>query len=181
MKKLQIAIIGSAGPEEYPFAKPLTTMFKEAERVGQLLAQAGCIVVNGGKGGVMLAVSQGAKRAGGITVAEISGLDRLAGNDYIDVEIVTGDLAFRGPSQIMAMSDAVIALGGGGGTLQEICVAYRLAKPIILLKGFGGWTDRLCGEKWLDERQIVQFNVAASAEEAVKKTLSLVQSKQGKS
>jgi hypothetical protein len=31
MKKLQIAVIGSAGYEEYPFSKPVQSMFAAAE------------------------------------------------------------------------------------------------------------------------------------------------------
>ncbi|MDR2380986.1 MAG: TIGR00725 family protein [Bifidobacteriaceae bacterium] len=174
MKQYQIAVIGSAGSEEYPYDKPLAAMFEAAEKIGQLLAVNKLIVVCGGKGGVMEAVSRGAKSAGGITVAEIAGLSRWAANDYIDVEIVTGDLAFRGPSQLIAMSDAVIALGGGSGTLQEICVAYRLQKPIILLRGFGGWVDKLSPVSFLDERRLVKFYQATTPENAVQKALSML-------
>lgn len=180
MKSLQIAVIGSAGPEEYRYKEPLTEMYSAAEEIGQKLAEAGCIVVNGGKGGVMLAVSKGAKKASGLTIGEISGVKRGKANKYIDVEMVTGDNAFRGPSQIVVMSDAVIAIGGGAGTLQEICVAYRLGKPIILVEGYGGWVDRLSGLKWLDERQTVEFAREKNALRAVKLAISLVQSKQGK-
>lgn len=180
MKKWQIAVIGSAGPEEYDFVKPDERMYQVAEMLGQKLAEKDCIVVNGGKGGIMLAVSRGAKSAGGVTVAEASGVDRFTSNEFVDVEVVTGDLAFRGPSQLVGMSDAVIALGGGAGTLQEICVAYRLKKPVILLVGFGGWTDRLATLEWLDERQLVKFKITNSPVGAVKAALSLLQSKGAK-
>jgi hypothetical protein len=72
------------------------------------------------------------------------------------------------------MSDAIISLGGGAGTLQEICVAYRMQRPIVLLTGFGGWTDRLAQLDWLDERQLVPFHVESSPEGAVKTALELV-------
>jgi len=177
MKRLQVAVIGSAGREEYDFVKPDKAMFEAAEQLGQLLGKQGCVVVNGGKGGVMEAVCRGAQQAGGITVAEISGIERLTGNPFVDVEVVTGDVAFRGPSQLIGMSDAIIALGGGAGTLQELCVAYRLQKPIVLLKGFGGWIDRLNKRRWLDERRLLEFVVVDNPKAAVEKALNLVQFK----
>ena len=51
------------------------------------------------------------------------------------------------------MSDAVISIGGGAGTLQR-SVAYRM-KMIILVTGYGGWTDG--GDNYLDERQLASF------------------------
>lgn len=169
MRKRQIAVIGSAGQEEYTYEKPDQAMLKVAEDLGVELAREGCIVVNGGKGGVMEAVCRGAKSAGGITVAEIAGAGRGEGNAYVDVEIVTNDSGFRGPSLLIGMSDAVIAIGGGAGTLQEITVAYRMKKPIILLVGYAGWTDRLSAEPYLDERRLTKFILATSPEAAVKK------------
>ncbi len=174
MKKRQIAVIGSAGNEEYQFEKPEQTMFDAAEEIGMLLAQNDCIVVNGGKGGVMERVCKGAKAAGGITVAEVAGEGRGEANDYVDIEIVTNDVGFRGPSLLIGMSDAVIALGGGAGTLQEIAVAYRMQKPIVLLRGYGGWVDRLTDE-YLDERRLVAFQSTETVEEAVRKALSSAQ------
>lgn len=166
MKKQQIAVIGSAGNEEYPYQKPKQAMFKAAETIGELLAQKNCIVVNGGKGGVMEAVCRGAKNKGGITVAEVAGNGRGEANEYVDIEVVTTDVGFRGPSALIGMSDAVIALGGGAGTLQEIAVAYRMQKPIIFLMGYGGWVDRLADE-YLDERQLVPFMRVDTPERAV--------------
>lgn len=173
-KKLQIGVIGSAGPEEYSYRQPQSKMFKVAERIGFTLANRDCIVVNGGKGGVMEAVSKGAKQGGGITVAEVFGANRNVANQFTDVEIVTCDLGYRGPSQLVGMSDAVIAIGGGAGTLQEICVAYRMKKPIILLLGFGGWVDRLASRKFLDERRLIEFRNVKTVDEAVSLAISLV-------
>lgn len=171
MKKLQIAVIGSAGPEEYPSTKPKASMYFAAEQIGMELAKCGMIVVCGGKGGVMESVAKGAKKGGGMVVAETSGIKRFTSNKYIDIEIITGDIAFRGPSQLIGMSDAVIALGGGAGTLQEICVAYRLCKPIVLLRGYGGWTDRIISRQFLDERRLVPFLVVEDSINAVAKAL----------
>lgn len=176
MKKYQIAVIGSAGPEEYQYRKPIEAMFDAAEAIGLELARQGCITICGGKGGIMLAVARGAKKASGITAGETSGSQRGTSNEFIDVEVVTGDVAFRGPSQLIGMSDAVIALGGGAGTLQELCVAYRMQKPIVLLPGYGGWTDRLRGKTYLDERKLVAFKIATSPLDGVKQALTMARS-----
>lgn len=175
MKRFQIAVIGSAGPEEYQYKKPLKAMYAAAEELGILLARKQCIVVNGGKGGIMEAVCKGAKQAGGTTVAETSGIDRLTSNRYVDIEVVTGDVGFRGPSQLIGMSDAVISLGGGAGTLQELAVAYRMKKPIVLLTGYGGWTDQLSARTYLDERKLVPFICVDSPGEAIKTSIKLIQ------
>jgi uncharacterized protein (TIGR00725 family) len=167
MKKQQIGVIGSAGPEEYAYKKPSIAMFKAAEVLGKALAQEGAIVINGGKGGVMQAVCKGAKSAGGTTVAELSGAERGVGNDYVDVEIIGTDIGFRGPSLLVGMSDAIISLGGGAGTLQELAVAYRMQKPVILLTGYGGWTDRIASMDYMDERKLVKFTKVKSVDEAM--------------
>jgi uncharacterized protein (TIGR00725 family) len=179
MKKFQIAVIGSAGPEEYEFEKPDKKMYEAAEKLGEQLAAQGCVTICGGKGGIMLGVARGPQNAGGITAAETAGIGRFTSSDFIDVEIVTGDLSMRGASQLIGMSDAIIALGGGAGTLQEICVAYRLQKPVVLLTGYGGWTDRLAGLDWLDERRLVEFAHVKTPQAATVKALSLIQSKKG--
>lgn len=178
MKRLQIAVIGSAGPEEYQYEKPGRRMYEAAETLGRLLGEADCIIVSGGKGGVMEAVCQGAKAKGGITVAELAGNGRYEGNRYVDVEVVTADVGFRGPSQLVAMSDAVVSLGGGAGTLQELAVAYRMRKPVVLLAGFGGWTDRVAQMEYLDERRLVRFKVARNEREAAAAVLSLASKKE---
>lgn len=173
MKALQIAVIGSAGPEEYAYDKPLRSMYDAAAELGAAVAKKGCIVVTGGKGGVMKAACRGAKAAGGTTVGEISGDGRGAGNQFVDIEIVTMDIGFRGPSLLVGMSDAIISLGGGAGTLQELAVAYRMKKPIILLTGFGGWTDRLATLDYFDERRLVRFEKVLTPAEAMKTALQL--------
>ena len=43
-----------------------------------------------------------------------------------------------------------------------------MIKPIILIPGFGGWTDKLKDQEYLDERKLIKFQIATSPEEAVK-------------
>jgi uncharacterized protein (TIGR00725 family) len=70
------------------------------------------------------------------------------------------------------MSDALIVLGGGAGTLQEIAIAYRQGKPIITLGETGGWADKVRG-CYLDTRKIVKIESELSPEGAVDRIIEL--------
>jgi hypothetical protein len=101
-----------------------------AAMVGRLLAEHGAIVVCGGLGGVMEAVAKGAKKGGGITVGILPGADPAAANTYIDIPLATGMGEMRN-ALIVQMAQALIAIGGGVGTLSELALAQRIGKPIV--------------------------------------------------
>jgi uncharacterized protein (TIGR00725 family) len=120
----QIAVIGAA--RAVPEVQAL------AEGVGRLLGERGCTVVCGGLGGVMEAVAKGAREAGGAAIGLLPGESRQAGNAWLEHAIATGmgearDLA------VVASGDAVIAVGGGWGTLAEIGLARKLGREVVLL------------------------------------------------
>ncbi|MFA6514545.1 MAG: TIGR00725 family protein [Patescibacteria group bacterium] len=172
-KKLQIGVIGSAGQDDYEnngFASE--EMIIVAQEVGRLLAQADVVVVTGGKDGIMEAAAQGAKLAGGLTVGVIKGRDRFLSNKYTDIEILSGMIA-DGLDELtlVLMCDALIVIGGGAGTLQEIAIAYRNNKPIISIDYLGGWGEKLA-EKYLDERKKIFIKSAKNPVEAVNLALS---------
>jgi uncharacterized protein (TIGR00725 family) len=122
-----IAVIGQGTPDEGPEAEA-------AEAVGRLLAKAGATVVTGGLGGVMAAAGRGARAAGGTSVAVLPGTDRGAAREA-DVVVCTGTGEARDLA-VVASADAVIAVGGGWGTLAEIGLARKLGRPVVLL---GSW------------------------------------------
>ncbi|HWC72891.1 MAG TPA: TIGR00725 family protein, partial [Gemmatimonadales bacterium] len=101
-----------------------------ADETGRLLAERGAILVCGGLGGVMEAAAQGAKSNGGITVGILPGTDAAAANPYIDVPLATGLGEMRN-FLIVRVAQALIAIGGGVGTLSEIALAQRTQKPVI--------------------------------------------------
>lgn len=105
-----------------------------AEAVGQALAQAGCIVVCGGLGGVMAAACRGAKRGGGTTVGIVPGTDTSAANAHVDIPIVSGMAQGRNVI-IVHTADGVIALPGSYGTLSEVALALNMGKPVVALGG----------------------------------------------
>ncbi|CAG0932297.1 pyrimidine/purine-5'-nucleotide nucleosidase [Planctomycetaceae bacterium] len=111
-----------------------------AFEVGALIAEAGCTLVNGGLGGVMAASARGAKSKGGLTIGILPGLDPEAANKHIDVPIPTGLGEMR--NLLVARSGrAVIAIGGGYGTLSEIALALKASKKVIGLKTWDLSTD----------------------------------------
>lgn len=116
-----IAVIGggTCTPEETALA----------EETGRLLAQRGAIVLCGGLGGVMEAVARGVKANGGTTVGILPGTDRAAANRYIDIPLATGMGEMRN-ALIVRAAQAVIAIGGGWGTLSEIALAQRIGTPV---------------------------------------------------
>lgn len=146
-------------------------VYKLAEEVGFLLGKAGAVVVTGGKSGVMESAARGAKKAGGTTVGVVKGKQRLTSNDYTDVEVLSG-MSADGMDEllIVTMCDALIVVGGGAGTLEEISIAYRNKKPVVALSKTGGWAAKVASQ-YLDERKLVKILVAKTPVDAVKKAI----------
>jgi uncharacterized protein (TIGR00725 family) len=147
----QIAVIGAGR------ASP--ALMGRAERVGRLLAEAGCTVVCGGLGGVMEAVARGAREAGGTTIGIVPGESRLEANEWIEHTIVTG-IGHARNLAVVASGDAIVAIGGEWGTLAEIGLARKLGRSVVVLEP--GW--QLEGDG---------ITRAATPEEAVATALAL--------
>ena len=107
-----------------------------AEVVGAEIARRGCILICGGRGGVMEAACRGASDAGGTTIGVLPGTDRREMNRYVQIPIVTGMSEAR--NVIIALTaDALIAIDGEYGTLTEIAHALRNGRPVV---GMGTWS-----------------------------------------
>lgn len=173
MKNMQIAVIGSAGWEEYPGKKPRKAIFKVAYEVGKLIALEKAVLICGGKGGIMEEACRGAKENNGITAGIISGNQRNQSNKYVDVEVVSGIINCGEEALIISMADGIIAIGGGSGTLQEIATAYRNKKPIVVIKETDGWSNKVANS-YLDERKLIKIRTANTPKEAVQKLLTVI-------
>lgn len=103
---------------------------KMAETVGRLLAERGAILVCGGRGGVMEAACRGAIQEGGFTIGILPGIDPLQGNPYLTVVIPTG-LGHARNALVIQAGQAIIAIGGGYGTLSEIGIALKSGRRVI--------------------------------------------------
>jgi uncharacterized protein (TIGR00725 family) len=148
MKPLYLSVIGAGhcGAAELELA----------EQLGRLVAQEGATLVCGGLGGVMEAAARGAKAAGGTTIGILPGHDRSAANPYLDHVVTTG-MGHARNLAVVSSGDAVIAVGGGYGTLSEIGLAAKIGRPVVIL---GGW--RLEGGD-----STSQIAYASSAEQAI--------------
>ncbi|MHA1616955.1 MAG: TIGR00725 family protein [Candidatus Njordarchaeales archaeon] len=137
-----------------------------AEKLGEEIAKKGYILICGGRGGVMEAAAKGAKRFGGITVGILPGFSKDEANPYIDIALPTG-LGWARNSIVVLASDVIIAIGGKSGTLSEIAYAWMYGKPIIAVKGFGGWSEKLAGSR-IDERRKDYIIPARTVEEIIR-------------
>ncbi|HVR60273.1 MAG TPA: TIGR00725 family protein [Polyangia bacterium] len=137
-----------------------------ARAVGRAIAERGAVLLCGGRGGVMEAAAEGARGAGGLTIGILPGEDARASppNAFVDVALFTGLGEGRNWLNVCA-SDAIIAIGGGFGTLSEIALALKAKRPLVL---FGSWTFDMDGAA-------PQVPRAAHATEAVELALEAIE------
>jgi len=109
--------------------------YQEAQKLGNLIAQEGWILVCGGGSGVMEALCRGAKQKGGLTVGILPSVDGREANSYLDLKIPTG-IGYARNFLVVRSADIVIALKGKYGTLSEIAFALGENKKVI---GFNTW------------------------------------------
>jgi hypothetical protein len=107
----------------------------DAEAVGRGLGAAGATVVCGGLGGVMAAACRGARSGGGLTVGLLPGTRRDDANRWVDVAVPTG-LGEARNALVVRAADAVVAVGGGHGTLSEIALALKTGTPVVSLRSW---------------------------------------------
>jgi uncharacterized protein (TIGR00725 family) len=148
-QRVLIGVVGSAEED--------TELARISEEVGVNIARRGCVLVNGGLGGVMLASAKGSKEAGGLTIGILPGCDIKEANPYIDIPIPTGMGEMRNVLIVRA-SRGLIAVGGGYGTLSEIALALKAGKPVVGLKTWAVSKDIVPAE---NPRQAVDFLLKA--------------------
>ncbi|MDZ7738148.1 MAG: TIGR00730 family Rossman fold protein [Bacteroidales bacterium] len=110
--------------------------FDAASRLGELMAEGRHNIVYGGGGiGLMGAMADAAMKKG----AKITGVipafmyDHGWGHKGIDELVITEDMGSR-KKKMFELSDAIIALPGGAGTLEELTEAITL-KQLGLFRG----------------------------------------------
>jgi uncharacterized protein (TIGR00725 family) len=123
---------GAAGPAD----------LADAEDAGAAVAEAGAGLVCGGLGGVMEAACRGARSRGGVTLGLLPGLDREDANGWVSVAVPTALGEGRNVLVVRA-ADAVVAVGGGWGTLSEIALALKLGRPVV---GVRTWQTHRAGQ-----------------------------------
>lgn len=122
-------VVGVMGPGDGATALDL----QNAYELGELIAQAGWVLLTGGRNvGVMDAASRGAKQAGGLTIGILPGSDRAGLSEAVDIAILT-DLGNARNNINVLSSDIVVACGMGLGTLSEIALALKSHRVVVLL------------------------------------------------
>lgn len=131
-----VTVFGSSRP------RAGDTHYAEAQALGAALAAKGLIVCSGGYGGVMEAVSRGAREAGGRTLAVTAQFFRTRANPWIEEEVRVKTWQDR-LFELIKRGSGYVACPGGTGTLVELAVVWEMLnkgamnrKPLVVLGDF---------------------------------------------
>ncbi len=159
--------------------------FEKAYKLGQAVAKAGCVLVNGATTGTPYEAAHGAKDAGGMVI----GLSPASSKkdhvnhyklplDYLDLIIYTG-FNYSGRNLLLTRSsDGVFFVCGRIGTLNEFTIAFEDKKPIGVLTGTGGIVDELDDILHIARRGEKNIVFDSDPERLVKKVLRLVRARE---
>ncbi|MBE0664305.1 MAG: TIGR00725 family protein [Candidatus Aminicenantes bacterium] len=120
--KKRIGLIGGSSPA--------VRHLQIAETMGQLIAENGFLLVNGGLKGVMEASARGAKAHGGWVIGILPGKSTQETNRFTDIAIPTG-LGYLRNALAVLNSDVLVAINGAYGTLSEIAYTQVYGKKVF--------------------------------------------------
>jgi uncharacterized protein (TIGR00725 family) len=120
-RSFRVAVVGAAEADD--------ATYEVARKLGRCLADAGAVVVCGGRSGVMEGVARGAREQGGRTVGILPGTDGEAANPWIEIPVATG-LGEARNAVVARCAEAVVGVGGGWGTLSELALAAKMGVPV---------------------------------------------------
>ncbi len=126
MRKIQIGVIGDSSCSNQEK--------KLAYEIGKFIAKYNCILICGGRGGVMEGASEGCKNENGLVVGILPQIDEESSNanPFLDVVIPT-NMGWTRNSFVAMASDGLVVIGGKSGTLSEIAFSWMYNKPIVSL------------------------------------------------
>jgi uncharacterized protein (TIGR00725 family) len=158
-RRRQVAVIGAGGAVEG------SEIWVLAEKVGRRLGEAGVIVVCGGRGGVMAAVSRGAAAVGGEVIGVLPGSDPAEANPDCTHVVATGAGNARNLA-VVGSGEVVVAIGGEWGTLSEIGHARSIGRTVVALRSWTlGGRDRMAGAPGVIPAETAEEAVAAALAE----------------
>src|SRR5438874_8201796 len=130
-----ITVFGSSRPRENE------ADYEEAMALGQALGEAGFAICSGGYGGMMGAVSRGARSAGAKTYGVTAEFFKPQVNRWIDKEIRMKTWQER-LFELIRLAHGFVACKGGTGTLVELAVVWEmLNKSVMTGKPFAALGD----------------------------------------
>jgi uncharacterized protein (TIGR00730 family) len=131
-----ITVFGSSRPEDGH------ADYVEALELGHALAASGFSVCTGGYGGVMEAVSRGARESDGRVLAVTSSFFRPRTNRWVQEETRVATWQER-LFELVRLGDGYVACKGGTGTLVELAVVWEMLnkkamdeRPFVVLGDF---------------------------------------------
>jgi uncharacterized protein (TIGR00730 family) len=131
-----ITVFGSSRP------RAGDALYAAAQALGEALAAQGFTVCSGGYGGVMEAVSRGAKDAGGRTLGITASFFRARVNKWVDEEIRMKTWQER-LFELVKRGHGYVVCPGGTGTLVELAVVWEMLnkgamarRPLVALGEF---------------------------------------------
>ena len=117
----RVAVVGAADADG--------ALYETARALGRALAEAGAVVVCGGRGGVMEGAARGAAEGGGLSVGILPGTSHSEANPWISIPLPTG-LGEARNAVVVRAAEAVVAVGGSWGTLSEVALAAKMGVPV---------------------------------------------------
>jgi uncharacterized protein (TIGR00730 family) len=156
---VRVCVFCASGPVPEPFVAL-------AGEVGAAIAARGwSLVSGGGRVSMMGAVARAAREGGARTVGVIPEalVDHEVADEQSDELVIVSDMRTR-KGEMDARSDAVLALPGGLGTLEELFEAWTSRylrmhdKPVVVLDPYGhydplfAWLDGLRAPGFVSER-----------------------------
>ncbi len=142
-----IAVIGAGDINEDD------PIYELAFELGKALIDNGYRIITGGYGGIMEAASRGGRASDKHSSGDIIGIlpsrSREGANQFIDIASPSGLGLMR--NSVIANSDAVIAVGGGAGTLSEMAFAWQFRRLLIAYR-VEGWSGELA-DRQIDGRE----------------------------
>jgi len=148
--------------------------YAQAQRVGELLAQAGFTICTGGYLGVMEAASRGAREAGGRVLGIVMNQFKHEPNRFLTDKVATPHFYER-LQRLITRSVGFVAIRGGMGTVTELSLVWNKTqtrvidpRPLVLLGDC--WPPVV--EQWerylaVSENDIRALDFAETAEQAV--------------
>lgn len=110
-------------------------VYKEAVKLGHLMAEAGYLVYCGGGSGAMEAIAKGVTQNGGTCIGILKEETAEEANPYISIPVSTG--IGVGRNVMLAYNcDIAVAVSGSYGTLSEISYALSMDKKVIGLRSW---------------------------------------------
>jgi len=148
--------------------------YAQAQRVGELLAQAGFTICTGGYLGVMEAASRGAREAGGRVLGIVMNQFKHEPNRFLTDKVATPHFYER-LQRLITRSVGFVAIRGGMGTVTELSLVWNKIqtrvidpRPLVLLGDC--WPPVV--EQWqrclaVSENDIRALDFAETPEQAV--------------